>query len=81
MTRYILNHQRKPFPTDECAGKHLTHREIEILTMIAHGAPNSLIADQLCISPHTVKTHIYNIFKKIEVPNRLQAAFWAIKNI
>ena len=81
MTRYIVKNQRQHFPADECADKHLTHREIEILTMIAHGASNSMIAENLYISPHTVKTHIYNIFKKIEVPNRLQAAFWAIKNI
>jgi len=81
MSQYILKNQIHPFPTDECMSKHLTRREIEILTMIAQGTSNSMIADQLCISPHTVKTHIYNIFKKIEVPNRLQAAFWAIKNI
>ena len=59
----------------------LTPREIEILTMIAAGATNVKIADKLFISPHTVKTHIYNIFKKINVPNRLQAAFWAAKNL
>jgi len=81
MTRYILHNQRHPFPTEEGASKHLTPREIEIITMIGQGSSNSMIADQLFISPHTVKTHIYNIFKKIKVPNRLQAAFWAIKNI
>ena len=81
MMHYIITTQQQHFLADECADKHLTHREIEILTMIAHGASNSMIAENLYISPHTVKTHIYNIFKKIEVPNRLQAAFWAIKNI
>jgi LuxR family transcriptional regulator, positive regulator of biofilm formation len=59
----------------------LTAREIEILTLIAAGTKNEQIADQLCISPHTVRTHIYNIFKKIDVPNRLQAALWAVKNL
>lgn len=59
----------------------LTVREGEILSLLAMGATNVAIADQLCISPHTVKTHIYNIFKKIDVPNRMQAALWAAKNL
>jgi LuxR family transcriptional regulator of csgAB operon len=59
----------------------LTPREIEILTMVAVGAKNEEIADELFISPNTVRTHIYNIFKKIDVPNRLQAALWAAKNL
>lgn len=58
----------------------LTSREVEILEMITIGATNEVIADKLCISKNTVKTHIYNIFKKIGVPNRLQAALWSVKN-
>jgi DNA-binding NarL/FixJ family response regulator len=59
----------------------LTPREKEILTIIACGANNGKIADDLCISPHTVKCHIYNIYQKINVSNRLQAALWAAKNL
>ncbi|MBW1981230.1 MAG: response regulator transcription factor [Deltaproteobacteria bacterium] len=59
----------------------LTPRQEEILALVAIGATNEQIAEKLCISPHTVKTHLYNIFKKIKVPNRLQAAFWAAKNL
>jgi len=59
----------------------LTDRETEILALISAGAKNDQIAEELCISPNTVKTHIYNIFKKIRVPNRLQAALWAVKNL
>jgi len=58
----------------------LTRREMEILAMVSTGARNDEIADKLYISSHTVKTHLYNIFKKIDVPNRLQAALWASKN-
>ena len=59
----------------------LTTRELEILTLIASGATNDQIAEELFISPHTVKTHIYNIFKKIDVSNRLQATLWAAENL
>ena len=59
----------------------LTERQIEILAMVAVGSTNDEISDKLCISPHTVKTHLYNIFKKINVPNRIQAALWAAKNL
>ena len=57
----------------------LTHREREILKTIATGASNAEIAQALFISVHTVKTHVYNIFKRIKVSSRLQAALWATK--
>ncbi len=57
----------------------LTAREKEVLMQVGMGATNDEIADRLCISQHTVKSHIYRIFRKINVPNRLQAALWASK--
>jgi LuxR family transcriptional regulator, positive regulator of biofilm formation len=54
----------------------LTRREKEIFEIMASGVPNSEIAAKLCLSPHTVKTHIYNLYKKIKVNNRYQAAQW-----
>jgi DNA-binding NarL/FixJ family response regulator len=80
LTKYVIENRGK----DRASGQDdtvLTQREIEILAMISAGAKNEDIADKLCISPNTVKTHIYNIFKKINVPNRLQAALWAAKNL
>ena len=59
----------------------LTTRQIEILAQIAVGASNDEIAERLHISSHTVKTHLYNVFKKIKVTNRLQAALWAAKHL
>ncbi len=65
----------------ETIGKKLTERQIEILALIAVGNTNDEIAEKLYISPHTVKSHLYSIFKKINVPNRIQAALWAAKNL
>jgi LuxR family transcriptional regulator of csgAB operon len=59
----------------------LTARETEILKALALGIPNEMIAKELCISPHTVKTHIYHIFRKISVKNRIQAARWAMNHL
>ena len=58
----------------------LTRREIEVLRMIAAGSSNKEIASVLNISERTVKNHISNIFKKIDVSDRTQAAVFAIKN-
>ena len=80
LTKAILETREKE-ETLKTEPSLLTAREIEILTLIAAGIKNEQIADQLYISPHTVRTHIYNIFKKINVPNRLQAALWAVKNL
>jgi len=60
---------------------NLTPRQKEILALMAVGGTNDEIADKLCLSSHTVKTHIYNIFKKINVSNRMQAALWAAQNL
>ena len=58
----------------------LTKREIEVLIAISAGLLNKEIAINLGISERTVKNHISNIFKKIDVADRTQAAVFAIKN-
>jgi DNA-binding NarL/FixJ family response regulator len=78
MTRCIFEKSDTPSkrtPAD------LTERQTEILSQIAVGATNEEIADTLCISHYTVKTHLYKIFKKINVPNRVQASLWAAQNL
>jgi DNA-binding CsgD family transcriptional regulator len=81
MTHYILNNHRQPFPSDEHESRLLSLREKEILAKLAEGATNEDIGDKLCISRYTVKTHLYNIFKKINASSRFQAALWAAKNL
>ncbi len=54
----------------------LSQREKEILRHVVLGESNQEIADAMQISLHTVKTHLYNTYKKIDVPNRFQAALW-----
>ena len=60
--------------------KSLTKREVEILAQVASGMFNKEIANNLGISERTVKNHISNIFKKIDVSDRTQAAVFAIRN-
>lgn len=60
--------------------KSLTKRELEVLKSIASGNSNREIATILEISERTVKNHIFNIFKKIAVSDRTQAAVFTIRN-
>jgi len=58
----------------------LTNREYEVLMLIAEGLNNKDIAERLYISEKTVKNHVSNIFKKLELNDRVQAAIFAYKN-
>jgi DNA-binding NarL/FixJ family response regulator len=60
-----------PRPSE--AFPELTEREREILTLIAQGLNNTEIAEQLVLSPKTVRNHISNIFNKLQVTGRAQA--------
>lgn len=58
----------------------LTQREYEVIALIADGLNNKDIAEKLFISEKTVKNHVSNIFRKINVSDRTQAAIYAYKN-
>ncbi|WP_337184975.1 response regulator transcription factor [Shinella sp.] len=53
---------------------HLTTREVEILDLLCKGTQNKLIAYRLKLSENTVKAHIRNIYRKLRVTNRTEAA-------
>ncbi|EMW0561945.1 TPA: helix-turn-helix transcriptional regulator [Vibrio parahaemolyticus] len=59
----------------------LTRREQQVLSALCQGGSNLDIADSLFVSEHTVKSHLYSIFRKLEVKNRMQAITWAKRNL
>lgn len=60
--------------------EHLTYREIEVLQLIGQGMSNAEVAGKLFLSEKTVKNHLTNIFRKINVCDRTQAVLYAIKH-
>ncbi len=73
----LLQHFRKQEHSNFKSYNKLTKREVDILKQVMTGASNLQIADRLFLSEHTVKSHLYNVFKKLKVKNRLQAVSWA----
>jgi NarL family two-component system response regulator LiaR len=57
----------------------LTHREIEVLRLIAEGLENREIAERLVLSDATVRTHVSNILGKLHLASRTQAALYALR--
>jgi two-component system response regulator DegU len=57
----------------------LSPRELEVLTLIGRGCSNEEIAQLLFISPHTVKNHVSNIYRKLYVNDRTRAALQAVR--
>jgi len=80
MKSMFVQHQYNELYTPVKVG-HLSFRENQILKLLASGYTNDMISDELCISCHTVKTHLYNLYKKINVCNRLQAVLWVSNNL
>jgi DNA-binding NarL/FixJ family response regulator len=81
MTKLLLEGGLHPAPKIRKSKLELTAREFNILSGLSIGLTNQEIAEKFCLSPHTVKTHIYHIFKKIKVGNRVEAAHWAARNL
>ena len=58
----------------------LTARETDVLRLVVDGADNAAIGLALSISPHTVKQYMTNIFEKLDVNSRVQAAVYAVRS-
>lgn len=76
----MLNQKTKSREEDSIKIESLTERETEVLKLVSNGMYNKEIAEKLQISERTVKNHLFNIFKKIDVTDRTQAALFAIRN-
>jgi LuxR family transcriptional regulator of csgAB operon len=73
MYRYLQRNRSGARQPSQSALSQLTGKEREVLAYLAAGHTNRDIANRLNISYRTVKTHVYNIYKKLEVNNRVQA--------
>jgi len=60
--------------------QELTRRELEILRLVAEGHSNSQLAKMLWVTEQTVKFHLSNIYRKLDVANRTEASRWAQLN-
>ncbi|ODR09976.1 LuxR family transcriptional regulator [Mycobacterium shimoidei] len=67
--RRIVTHSRAKTGWDS-----LTDSELKVVNLIAQGATNRAVAEQLHLSPHTVKTHVHNAFAKLGITSRVQLA-------
>jgi DNA-binding NarL/FixJ family response regulator len=81
MTKTILDQLRQQERSDgKPPAEALSAREQEILRLVTEGKDNATIAQELFISPYTVKNHISNILLKLHVSNRIQAAVLAVRD-
>jgi DNA-binding NarL/FixJ family response regulator len=77
----LLDHVRANGAREDSApADSLSEREREVLRLVARGKENEAIAQELFISPHTVKNHVSNILVKLQVTNRIQAAVRAVRD-
>lgn len=80
LTGLLANALRNENSTPDANRVNLTDREREILTLIASGMSNKLIARKLGISDGTVKVHVKHLLRKLNLNSRLEAAVWAHEN-
>jgi DNA-binding NarL/FixJ family response regulator len=71
IARRVVDSFQRPLITG--GGFNLTARENEILDLLSQGFRNKEIADRLFVSVNTIRTHIYNIYEKLHVQNRVEA--------
>ena len=82
-TRFLAEFRRdtkvREAPTDVPEGPVLTRRELEVLRLVADGLGNKEIGTRLSITEGTVKNHVHNALKKLQLENRIQAAGFIVR--
>lgn len=61
--------------------ENITEKEQQVLSLLVSGAKNQEIARSMSVQETTIKTHLYNLYKKLQVRNRQEAANWARYNL
>jgi DNA-binding CsgD family transcriptional regulator len=77
-TAALLRRLQTPERTRETLSG-LTHRELEVLRLVAKGLTDGQVAERLYISPRTVSQHLRSVYKKLGVPSRAAAARRAVE--
>lgn len=80
VARALVQRVREDAPRERGPRPELTDRELEVLGLMAAGAGNQAIAQQLFISDNTVKRHVSSILEKLEAANRVQAVVRAYRS-
>ncbi|MGX5915380.1 two-component system response regulator NarL [Aliidiomarina sp. Khilg15.8] len=78
VTEVLATAIRRPASNDQASLNSLTNREYEILSLIAKGMSNKVIARELDISDGTVKVHVKHLLKKLGLRSRVEAAVWMV---
>jgi two-component system, NarL family, response regulator LiaR len=77
IARQVIDHLKPPSPSNNLG--QLSQREMDVLKLMVEGRSNPEIADQLYLSPNTIKTHVRGIMNKLAVDDRVQAAVVALR--
>ncbi len=77
----FVHSERESSETGAIAKEALTRREQQILKLVSTGATNTEIANKIFLSENTVKTHLSNLYRKLDIRNRTQASLWVKNNI
>ncbi|EAW34230.1 response regulator transcription factor [Lyngbya sp. PCC 8106] len=79
VAKCVINHLQPPTPQSDLKSTNLSPREFEVLKLMVEGKTNVKIAEELYLSPNTIKTHVRGIMNKLSVDDRVQAAVTALR--